>query len=198
MPIFTLPTILTDLGDAGLPDPVMYQYYVCLSKRKILINDLIGDDLVEYALLPYQEMDSDGTGEPIEILINTDGGDAYVGFSFVDAIDKAKTPTTIHIMANALSMGLFIAMAGRDNPNVKTVCHPFSQGLLHDISYSLEGKNCSIKDNFEFIQRFKSKIMDFIVSHSNITEEFYKQIEDKEFWMDAEDMVKYGIVDEIV
>lgn len=198
MPVFTLPVALSDIGDTGLPDPMMYQYYKGLSERKIVINDEIRDELLEMAILPYMAMDSDGSGEPIEIIINTCGGDIYAGFNFVDQIENAKTPTTIHIMGMAASMGTLIAMAGKNNPNVKCVCHKFSVGLLHSGSQYMEGTAHAVKDTFDFTQHYEDKIKDFILSHSKITEEYYDKIERKELWLDADEMLRLGIVDEII
>ena len=111
---------LSDLvGDSSLPDPVTYQYYKNLKNRKIIINEEIGDSLLETATLPFIEMDNDGTNMPIEVIISTVGGEIYSGFNFVDQIEKAKSPVIIHIMAMAASMGFLIAMAGKNNPNVK-------------------------------------------------------------------------------
>ena len=49
-------------------------------------------------------MDNDGTGNPIEIIISTVGGEIYSGFNLVDQIENAKSPVTIHIMSMASSM----------------------------------------------------------------------------------------------
>lgn len=69
---------LKDLGlDNSLPDPVMYQYYKNLKNRKIIINDQIGADIVEMVMIPLLDMDNDGTGKPIEIILNT-VGDHYL------------------------------------------------------------------------------------------------------------------------
>lgn len=182
----------------GLPDPVMYQYYKQLRNRIIIINEEIGDTLLETAVIPFMEMDNDGTGEPIEIIISTVGGEIYNGFNFIDMIEKAKTPTTIHIMSMAASMGLLISMAGKNNPNVKTVCHPFSVGLLHSGSQYMEGSAHAVKDTFDFSQQYEQKIKNYILTHTNIDEELYNKIERKEFWMDADEMKKMGIVDEII
>jgi ATP-dependent protease ClpP protease subunit len=114
-----------------LPEPSEYQYFKGLANRRLIINDEISDTIIDRITLPFMEMDNDGTGDPIEIILNTYGGDIYSGFNFIDMIEKAKSPVTIHIMGMAASMGILIAMAGKNNPNVKTVCHSFSVGLLH-------------------------------------------------------------------
>lgn len=193
-----LDDLIATLKPTGLPDIIYYQYYKQLQDRKIVINEEIKDGIVESAVLPLMDMDNDGSGKPIEIYLSTIGGDIYSGFSLVDAIEKVKTPTTIHILSMAASMGLLIAMAGHNNPNVKTVCHPFSVGLLHSGSQYMEGTAHAVKDTFDFSQHYEDKIKQYILTHSNITDDLYNKIERKEYWMDADEMKRLGIVDEII
>ena len=194
----TLENLLAALQPTGLPDIVLYQYYKNLLNRKIIINEQIGDALMETAILPFIEMDNDGTGKPIEIIISTVGGEIYSGFNLVDQIEKAKSPVTIHIMSMAASMGFLIAMAGKNNTNVKTVCHPFSVGLLHSGSQYMEGSAHAVKDTFDFSQHYEEKIKNYILTHTKIDENLYEKIERKEYWMDADEMKRLGIVDEII
>lgn len=194
----TIDELLAELKPKGLPDPIIYQYYKNLDKRKIIINEQICDCLLETAILPFIEMDNDGSGKPIEIIINTVGGEIYSGFNFVDQIEQSKTPVIIHIMSMAASMGLLVAMAGHNNPNVKTVCHPFSVGLLHSGSTYLEGSSHAVKDAFDFSQQYEERIKEYILSHSNIDEKLYDKVERKEYWMDSNEMNRLGIVDEII
>lgn len=194
----TLEEIVEALKPTGLPDIVYYQYYKQLQSRKIIINEQISDSIIETAVLPLLDMDNDKSGDPIEIILSTYGGSVYSGFSLVDAIEKLKTTTTIHIMSIAASMGLLIAMAGHNNPNVTTVCHPFSVGLLHSGSQYVEGTSFSVKDTFDFSQHYEDKIRKYILSHSNISEELYEKIERKEYWMDADEMLRLGIVNKII
>ena len=199
MPLEELINIIkAEIGESSLPDPVMYQYYKQLNNRTIIINEEIADSLVESAIIPLMEMDNDGTGNPIEIILNTCGGEIYNGFNLVDIIEKVKTPVRIHIMSMAASMGILIAMAGKDNPYVKTVCHPFSVGLLHSGSQYMEGSAHAVKDTFDFSQQYEEKIKKYILSHTNIDDDLYAKIERKEFWMDADEMKRLGIVDEII
>lgn len=150
--------LLAVLKPTGLPDRIEYQYYQNLNKRKIIINEEINDTLLESATLPFMEMNDDKNKRPIEIILSTVGGDIYSGFNLIDQIEKAKVPVTIHIMAMAASMGFLIAMAGKNNSNVKTVCHPFSVGLLHSGSQYMEGTAHAVKDTFDFSQHYEEKI----------------------------------------
>ena len=195
---FSLDELLDGVTQDSLPDPVTYQYYNLLQQRKILINEAITSNIIESAVIPFLEMDNDGSGKPIEIIISTSGGDIYSGFALVDVIEKAKTPTTIHMMGIAASMGTLIAMAGRNNQNVKTVCHPFCVGLLHSGSAQLEGTTTGLRDYFNFADAYEKRIKDFVITHTKIDEDLYNKIERKELWLDADEMVRLGIVDEII
>ena len=105
----TLTIPLSDLGlDNSLPDPVTYQYYKNLKDRKIIINDQIDASIVEMVMIPLLEMDNDGTGRPIEIILNTVGGSLFDGATLCNIIDNLKSPTTITVMTYAYSMGSII------------------------------------------------------------------------------------------
>ena len=198
MPTLTLTELLNSIDGGCLPDPVIYSYYKCLNERKIIVNTEITDDLLETAIIPYMMMANDGSGQSIEIILSTIGGDIYSGFNLIDQIEQTSTPTVIHIMSMAASMGTLIAMAGKNNPNVKTVCHPFSVGLMHSGSQYMEGSAHAVKDLFDFTQHYEDKIKNYILTHTNISEEYYEKIERKDLWLDADEMLKLGIVDKII
>lgn len=192
--------IQVDLSEAlkstCLPSPIDYQYYKCLEENIIIINQEIADCLVEYAIIPLMRMDADKNVNHITIILNTIGGEIYTGFSMVSALEHLKTKTTLRILGMASSMGGLIAMA--KNPNLKVVCDKWSVGLIHSGSQYMEGSTHAVKDQFKFSERYEEKIKQYILSHTKISEEMYKEIERQEFWMDADDMLKYGIVDEII
>lgn len=190
---------LSELGlDNPLPDPITYQYYKNLKNRKIIINDQIDAGIVETVMIQLLEMDNDGTGKPIEIILNTVGGSLFDGAALCNIIDNLKTPTTITVMTYAYSMGSIVLMAGYDNPNVKKRCYKFSTALLHAGSSYLEGNSSSVKDQFNFYQKFEEIIKNYTLSHSKITPEEYEKMERYEWYMTSDIMFEKGLVDEII
>ena len=186
------------IPEHALPEICTYQYYKCLANRKILINDQIDLTIIETAILPLLEMDNDGTGEPIEIILNTVGGSLFDSISFCDIIDNLKTPTVITVISYAYSMGGIILMAGKNNPNVTKRCYKHSTALLHAGSTYLEGNSTSVKDTFNFHQKFEEKIKAFTLTNSNITEDEYYQMERREWYMTSDVMLEKGLVDYII
>ena len=191
-------SILNSITETNLPDPCMWQYYRYLARNVIIINQEIGDEILETAILPYMDMMKNPNVDEIEIILSTVGGGIYDGFNLVDILDKTTKKTTIHIMSMAASMGTYIAMAGHNNPLVKTVCHPFSVGLLHAGSASYSGSMTQIRDGIDFNKKYEDRVKEYVLTHSDITPEFYEKIERQEYWMDSEEMLRLGIVDEII
>ena len=104
--------LLDKLGQGALPKFDEYQYYKNLKERKIIINNTIDAMLVEQVMLPLLEMDNDGTGKPIEIVLCSCGGSLFDGMVLCDIIDGLKCPTTVTVYTYAYSIGSIILMAG--------------------------------------------------------------------------------------
>lgn len=179
-------------------NPVTYQYFKHLSNRTIIINEQIAESIIETAVLPLLEMDNDGSGKEINILLNTVGGQVSNGLVLCDVISKLKTKTTITVLAYAYSMGSLILMSAFKNPNVITRCYSFSTSLIHGGNTYVEGTSSQVKDYFEFNNKFEDKIKEFMLSNSNISEQEYQKCERYEWYMTSEDMLKYGLVKEII
>lgn len=190
---------LNDMIAAGnVIDPADYQYYEGLKKRRIVFNNSVNLDIVEAVMLPLIDMDNDGSGKPIEIYLSSNGGSLFDGMNLCAIIDKLKTPTTIIAPTYCYSMGGLFLMAGKDNPNVIKKCYPYTTALIHSGSTYLEGNTSSVRDTFHFHERFEDKIREYILTHTNITQEEYSKMERTEWYMTAEDLLEKGIVDEIL
>lgn len=178
--------------------PAEYQYYLGLKNRRIILNQDVDEEIVERVMLPLLEMDNDGTGKPITLVINTCGGSLFDGMPLCDIIDNMKTPLTILVTGHAYSMGGFFLMAGYNNPNITKKCYKHSTALLHGGSAYMEGSAAIVKDTFKFQERFEQKLKDYTLSHSKITEEQYDRMERYEWYLTSEDLVELGIVDEVL
>lgn len=185
--------------DALLPSPELYQYYMGIKNRTLIINKDIAEDAIERFIVPLLAMDNDGTGEPIEIIVNTPGGEVYSGFAIVDAIEKLKTKTTIRIVGMAASMGIYIAMAHAMNPNVETVCSKYAVGLIHSGAVKMGIQNTKdAEDYMDFSKEYERELIKpYVLSHTKLTEAEYDTFERKQLWLTAQKMLEYGMVSRI-
>lgn len=179
-------------------DLINNQYENLLKNRIILINDTISELTIDKVTMPLLQMDNDGSGKKITIYLNSNGGSVYDGLCLCNIIENLKTETEIIVLGYAYSMGSIILMAGKNNPNVTRKCYPFSTALIHGGSAYVSGTSSQVKDYFKFNEKFEKRIADFIVSHTNLSEDDYAAIERYEAYMDSDEMLEKGLVDEII
>lgn len=170
------------------PDCLVYaQYLTCLQNRIIILNDRIDDDAIESIVLPLVAMDNDGSGKPITLLLNTTGGYLGSGSAIIHVLEHMKTPTTIYMLGEAFSMGFYISLAGHNNPNVKTVCTPYTRAMYHMSLLSYE------TDDEPYLEAFqkeydKTVLYDYVKTHSKITQEMLDDWEGTEKYFTAKEL----------
>ena len=190
---------LTALLDTSSIDPATYQYFNKLeNERTIIFNQEVDDRIVERVAIPLMDFEKDSSQDPVTLIFASVGGSISDGFVLCNIIDQYKKPLNIIVLGYAASMGTIMLAAGAKNPNVTRKCYPFSYALLHAGSTAFRGETLSVEDTMEFNKKIDQKVRKFIISHTNVSEEEYTQHERKQWFFDAEDMLKYGFVDEII
>lgn len=190
---------ITALLDTTSIDPATYQYFDKLeNQRTIIFNQEVDERIVERVVIPLMDFEKDASNDPVTLIFATVGGSVSDGFILCNIIDNYKKPLDIIVLGYAASMGTIMLAAGAHNPNVTRKCYPFTYALLHAGSTAFSGESLTVQDTLEFNRRVDEKVKQFIVSHTNVSEEEYMQHERKQWFLDAEDMLKYGFVDEII
>lgn len=182
-------------------DPVLYQYFINLKNRNIIINQDICDNLIEYAIMPilnWNIEDADiepNQRQPITIYLNTAGGAISDGFALCNIIEQSKTPIHIVTLGMAASMGAYIAMSA---PKGNRKCYEFSTFLIHAGSIVLAGNTNDVESTIKYYTDMKKDIEAFIYRHTKISKELYKKMQKEEWYLSSKEALRLGIVDEII
>jgi len=134
--------------------------------------------------------------EDIVINIMSPGGSCSAGLAFIDTIGRINSDVRTVNLSSAYSMGLALLVAGKKG---KRVALPHSEGLLHMplISGGISGPQADIEIQANNLKKTKETLFTFIGERTGHT---YKEIEEmapRDRWMDAQELLKYGFVDEI-
>lgn len=168
----------------------------CLRNNILIINDRIDADIIELAVAPLMLMDKSDKCNHIKIILNTCGGEIGPAFALINVIEKLKTKTTLHLIGETFSAGLYIAMAGHNNPNVTTICTPYTRGMFHS-SYvygedGVDDKEILALEDFQ--KRYDQEVIfEYIKSHSNITQEMLDSWKDIDKYFTAKELEELGI-----
>lgn len=179
--------------------PENYQYFnQLLNKRTIVLNTEIKENIVELVYLPLKDFEEDNINAPVTLIINSMGGSVSDSYFLAHYISTYKKPLNIIVTGCAASMATILLCGGTHNSNVIRYCFPSSYALIHDGYVALSASEAkTASDIMEFNNRVDSSIKDFIIKNSSITEELYDAHARKQWFLDANDMKKYNLIDHI-
>ena len=170
-----------------------------IKDRKIIINQEISDDLLEYVCLMILRWNSDDKNLPVDkrkkisLYINSDGGDCILGTQILSTIVYSKTPVVTVGFAKCASMASYILAAGHER-----YCFPNTVVLYHDGQTGYVSSGNKGKDIQKFYNKLDERMTRFMVEHTNMTLDFIERIKDREYYMFAEEAKERNIVDKII
>ncbi len=181
-------------------DPVEYQYFhQLLEKRTIVFNQEIGEDIIENVYLPLKDFEEDDVTKPVTLILNSPGGSVSDSFFLAYYLSTYKKPLHVMVTGYAASMAAVILSGCGKNPNITRYCYPSSYALIHDGYIALQSSEVkTAEDIMNFNKNVDTQIRDFIVAHTNITQEQYDSQARHQWFLNAKEMKEAGLVDIIL
>ena len=167
---------------------------ILTAQRIIFINDDINEKMatdVTKKLLFFSIFDSD---KPVKMLISSAGGYINSGFVIYDCMRSCNLHIETYCIGKALSMATLLCAAGHNRYIL-----PNSSMLLHEPLYrnEINAGISSFEEATKTLLKMKAKIDDTL---SQLTHQPLKTIEtctQSDHFFNAEEAVKFGLVDEI-
>lgn len=136
--------------------------------------------------------------EGLVILLNTVGGDVEAGLALSEMIASISKPTVSIVLGGGHSIGVPIAVA----TNYSFIV-PTATMTIHPIR--LTGLVIGVPQTFEYLDKMQDRVINFVVSHSNIKQEVFKELmfakgnltRDIGTNVVGADAVEYGLIDEV-
>ena len=181
-------------------DPTRYSdIYTSLSRSRVifLCEDITKDVAASLCgLLIYYDNISH---EPITILIHTNGGDSAALASIYDVMSLVSSPISTICIGKAYSAGAFILSAGTKGhrhilPNADIMIH----GLQCAFPMAPLSDQTDSSIYFNYLENLNKRIMKILAKHTGQPLNKIEQDSKRDFYLDANAAVKYGIVDSIL
>ncbi len=170
-----------------------------LSRDDAFGPTMVGDDILA--------MNVDDPKAPIYLTIDSPGGDVGAGMILYDIIRMSKAPITT-IATNCASMATVLMAAGTER-----VMYRHSRAMLHLPKGTFEGDAETFEVRSKELQRVEDELVGCYVEcgataglkdrggrrlpKAKVRQQIIKDINRSEFWMTADECVKYGLVDRI-
>lgn len=165
-----------------------------LEERKVFLWGMVDDDSAKHVIdrLLYLDMQND---KEIQLFINSPGGYVTSGFAMYDTIKSLKSPVSTICTGLAASMGSILLSVGKKG---RRFIQPHAQVMIHQPSGGAQGQASNIEIQAKEI--IKTKELSARLLADNCGQEYEKVLKDfdRDYWMNAEESVEYGIVDGIL
>jgi ATP-dependent Clp protease protease subunit len=158
-----------------------------------VVDDKSAKDVVSKLLL----LDADKPGEEIKFYINSPGGVVTSGMVMYDTMQMISSPVTTICMGLAASMGSILLSGGKKG---KRMIYPSGEVMIHQPSLGgyIRGVSADLEIQARQTQRVKELGAKILADNCGKTIEQILKDFDRDYWMNAEEAIKYGIVDKIV
>ncbi len=167
-----------------------------LSQRKVFIEgEITSESACEFVkkILILNEEDTD---KPIDILINSPGGEINSGMVIYDVIQASKAPIRMFCVGRAYSMGAILFASG----NHGRYMLPHSELMLHEplLGNRVGGNSSSIQSISESLLEMKRKMNQILAKHTGKSEEEVERATSYDHYYSPEESKEFGLCDQVV
>ena len=158
-----------------------------------VVEDKTARDVVTKMLL----LDNDSPGKEIKFYINSPGGVVTSGMVIYDTMRMMKSPVSTICMGLAASMGSILLSGGVKG---KRLIYPHGEVMIHQPSLGghIQGVSADMEIHAEQILRTKEMGARILSENTGQPIERVRKDFERDYWMDADKSIEYGIVDKIM
>lgn len=167
-----------------------------MADRKVFIEGEIGPDSACEFAKEIMYLNMENSTAPIEVLINSPGGEINSGMLMYDIIQSSKAPIRMFCMGRAYSMGAVLFASGIHGRYML----PHAELMIHEplLGNRVGGNSSSIRSISDSLLETKKKLNLILAKHTGRTEEEIEQATSFDHYMTPEESIQFGLCDEIV
>ena len=139
-------------------------------------------------------LDTSDPGKDISIYINSPGGEVYGAYGIYDTMQFISSRVSTICTGMAASAAAVLLVAGEKG---KRHALKHSRVMIHQPLGGAQGQASDIEITAREILKIKKEIYTIIADHSGQSYEKVLQDSDRDFWMNAEEALEYGMIDSI-
>ncbi len=173
-----------------------YDIYSRLLKERIVFLGTAVDDLVANLIIAQLLfLESEDPAKDIYLYVNSPGGIITSGLAIYDTMQYVKPEVATICIGQAASMAAVLLSGGSKG---KRFALPHARVLIHQPLGGVQGQATDIDIQAREILRMREEINTIFTKHTGQDMERIRQDTERDFFMTADQALKYGIIDQIV
>ncbi len=191
-----------DERDAETPKPTVTPVGALIQKkfleqRKIFLWGAVTDETAKDLTEKLLYLEAVAPGKPITFYMNTPGGSITAGMAVYDTIKLISSPVTVVVTGMAASMGSILLSAPKKG---NRYIYPHARVLIHQplITGRMVGPASDINIQAKEMEKLRTELNQILAAASGQPYEKVAKDSDRDFYLNAEEAIAYGLADHIV
>ena len=170
-------------------------YSLLLKNRIIFVGTQITDQTANLIVAQLLYLSNEDSEAPIQMYINSPGGQIYAGLAIYDTMQMITNPINTVAVGVTASFGTVLLTAGTTGQRFAL---PHATIHLHQPLGGVQGQATDIEIQANEIMRLRKKLNEILANHTGQAEEKIKNDTERDYWLTAQEAVKYGLVDKVL
>ena len=192
LPASTLPGIIRPTNEG---ERAFSPYSLLLQARIIYLGTPVDDYISNAIVSQLLYLGWENPEDDISLYINSPGGSVLDGMAIYDTMRLIKPDVATICIGKAASMGAVLLSGGTKG---KRYCTRNSTVLIHQVMGGIQGSASDIEITAQEILRLRERLNTILSENCDQPFEKVSRDSDRDYWMDAESAVQYGIVDHVL
>jgi ATP-dependent Clp protease protease subunit len=173
-----------------------YDIYSRLLKERVVflvgpVNEVNANLIVAQLLF----LESENPDKDVFFYINSPGGSVSAGLAVYDTMQFIKPDVSTLCVGQAASMGALLLAAGDQD---KRFCLPNSRVMIHQPMGGFSGQASDVEIHAKEILYLRGRLNEILARHTGKPIDVIARDTERDFFLGAEDAVKYGLVDKVL
>jgi ATP-dependent Clp protease protease subunit len=170
-------------------------FSLLLRNRIVFLGTPINDQISNLTVAQLLYLNQEDREAPISMYINSPGGVIYSGMAIYDTMQMISNPISTFAIGVTASFGTVLLAAGTKGQRYAL---PNASIHLHQPHGGAEGQATDIEIQAKEILRLRSNLNHILARHTGQTLEVIERDTERDFWMDAQKAVEYGLIDQVL
>ena len=170
-------------------------YSRLLKDRIIFIGDAITAQTASLVVAQLLFLEGQDPKKDINMYIHSPGGSVSAGLAIYDTMEFIKPDISTFCMGSAASMASVLLAAGARG---KRSILPHARVMIHQPSGGTRGMSSDIQIEAREILKIRKQMDKILAYHTGQSEKKINKDSDRNFWMNADEALEYGLVDNIL
>ncbi len=168
-----------------------------LEQRKIFLWGAVTDETARDVCDRLLFLEASDPGKEITFYINTPGGSVTAGMAIFDSMRLITSPVTVVVTGMAASMGSILLCGAAKG---RRLLYPHARVLIHQplISGRFIGPATDINIQAQEMEKLRGEMNHILSDASGQPIEKIARDSDRDFYLNAEEAIAYGLADKIV